>query len=47
MWFIGVEGEQETSTPPPKKNPGSAPDEVVTLNHNSMVAHLSCLPIIL
>ena len=26
MWFIGVEVEQETSaTPPPKKNPGSAP----------------------
>ena len=26
MWFIGVEEEQETSAPPPKKNPGSAPD---------------------
>ena len=25
MWFIGVEVEQETSTPPPKKYPGSAP----------------------
>ena len=25
MWFIGVEVEQETSPPPPKKNPGSAP----------------------
>ena len=25
VWFIGVEVEQETSTPPPKKNPGSAP----------------------
>ena len=24
MWFIGV--EEETSAPPPKKNPGSAPD---------------------
>ena len=24
MWFIGVEVEQETSAPPPKKNPGSA-----------------------
>ena len=21
MWFIGVEVEQETSVPPPKKNP--------------------------
>ena len=27
MWFIGVEVEQETSEPPPKKNPGSAPAE--------------------
>ena len=26
MLFIGVEVEQETSAPPPKKNPGSAPD---------------------
>ena len=25
MWFIGVEVEQETSAPPPKKKPGSAP----------------------
>ena len=24
MWFIAV--EQETSVPPPKKNPGSAPE---------------------
>ena len=27
MWFIGVEVEQETSAPPPKKNPGSATEE--------------------
>ena len=26
MWFIGVEVEQETNAPPPKKNPGSAPE---------------------
>ena len=26
MWFIGFEVEQETSAPPPKKTPGSAPD---------------------
>ena len=26
FWFIGVEVEQEMSAPPPKKNPGSAPD---------------------
>ena len=25
MWFIGVEVGLETSAPPPKKNPGSAP----------------------
>ena len=25
MWFIGVEVEQETCAPPPKKYPGSAP----------------------
>ena len=25
MWCIGVEVEQETSAPRPKKNPGSAP----------------------
>ena len=30
MWFIGVEVEQETSAPPPKKNPGSAPDSVIS-----------------
>ena len=26
MWFIGVEVEQGTSAPPPKKNTGSAPE---------------------
>ena len=26
MWFIGVEVQQETSAPPPKKNPGSPPE---------------------
>ena len=25
VWFIDVEVEQETSAPPPKRNPGSAP----------------------
>ena len=25
MWFIGVEVKEETSAPPPKKCPGSAP----------------------
>ena len=32
MWFIGVEVQQETSAPPPKKNPGSAP-VVNTINY--------------
>ena len=31
MWFIGVEAEQETSAPPPKKKPGSAPGGYVEL----------------
>ena len=31
MWFIGVEVEQETSAAPPKKNPGSAPVETITV----------------
>ena len=31
MWFIGVEVEQETSAPPPKKNPGSAPEMIALL----------------
>ena len=30
MWFIGVEVEQETSAPPPKKNPGTAPEFSLT-----------------
>ena len=36
MWFIGVEVEKETSAPPPKKNPGSAPAVYICylwLNH--------------
>ena len=31
MWFIGVEVEQETSAPSPKKNPWSAPVVVTFL----------------
>ena len=34
MWFIGVEEEQETSAPPPKKNPGSAPDNLQIIISN-------------
>ena len=32
MWFIGVEVEQETSAPTPKKKPGSAPDNTTQYN---------------
>ena len=32
MWFIGVDVEQETTAPPPKKNPGSAPETTVKLS---------------
>ena len=32
MWFIGVEVEQETSAPPPKKYPGSAPGNLKVRN---------------
>ena len=32
MWIIGVEAEQETSAPPPKKDPGSAPRYIVDFN---------------
>ena len=34
MWFIGVEVEQEKSAPPPKKNPGSAPDAYTAISRN-------------
>ena len=39
MWFIGIEVEQETSAPPPKKNSGSAPATIrmstsFSPNHN-------------
>ena len=40
MWFIGVEVEQETSAPPPKKNPRSAPDDLSKLGS---AAHLRVL----
>ena len=38
MWFIGVEVEQETSAPPPKKNPGSAPEAaIISTNLNEII----------
>ena len=37
MWFTGVEVEQETSAPPPKKNPGSAPVMHIRRNLQSII----------
>ena len=42
MWFIGVEVEQETSAPPPKKNPGSAPE----LPIHEWKSHWNLFPVI-
>ena len=40
MWFIGVEVAQETSAPPPKKNPGSAPANLgVSIDSGPIEAH--------
>ena len=45
MWFIGVEVEQETSAPPPKKNTGSAPAVVkIVKEHGSRVNEIRSLP---
>ena len=38
MWVIGVEVEQETSAPPPEKNPGSAPEFRATFQVMLIVA---------
>ena len=40
MWFIGVEVEQETSAPPPQKNPGSAPAGVSSENIQREIYHV-------
>ena len=43
MWFIGVEVEQETSAPPPEKNPGSAPvlvTTVIVVAFNDLISRL-------
>ena len=39
MWFIGVEVEQETSAPPPKKNPGSARQGLICTEGCSLSVH--------
>ena len=38
MWLIGVEVEQETNAPPPKKNPGSAPEDAHDLGKGAVAA---------
>ena len=40
MCFIGVEVEQQWSAPPPKKNPGSAPDKYLKLFDKTNLLHL-------
>ena len=40
MWFIDVEVEQETSAPPPKKNPGSAPASCSIFRLSGLCPHL-------
>ena len=47
MWFIAVEVEQETSAPPPNKNPGSAPAHWLLRGHmtfNNENASRQCFP---
>ena len=39
MWFIGVEVEQETSAPPPKKNPGSAPEFIYSFSSAALTVN--------
>ena len=45
LWFIGVEVEQETSAPPPKKNPGSAPAHLVFIAeyHSKELYEIYCV----
>ena len=50
MWLIGVEVEQKTSAPPPKKNPGSAPAKglaKLNVRYNKVLLHQSSFPYIL
>ena len=42
MWFIGVEVEQQTSAPPPKRNPGSAPDPEIDKTRFTFLGLLLC-----
>ena len=43
MWFIGVEVEQETSAPPPTKNPGSAPATVLYIYRHIEKCICTCM----
>ena len=50
MWVIGVEVEQQTSAPPPKRNPGSAPDQLcrpaVSLKTKQKIRHLTVVNLV-
>ena len=49
MWLIGVKVEQETSAPPAKKNPGSAPGVTVIQDFYSILPNFHivlCIPLI-
>ena len=39
IWFIGVEVEKETSAPPPKENPGSAPEVLLYIIRGKLRSH--------
>ena len=43
MWLIGVKVEQETSAPPPKRNPGSAPGLQDKLRPHEQGVHYQAL----
>ena len=40
-WFIGVEVEEETSAPHPKKNPGSAPECPIYMLESTRIITIS------
>ena len=45
MWVIGVEVEQETSAPPPEKNPGSAPESRYNYKTGNQATYVELLDI--
>ena len=43
MWFIGVEVALETSAPPPKKNPGSAPEYIYSISTTVYLQYINSI----